>query len=90
MSNESLSAGVVAKICKVTARTVTKWCDNGVLRSYKLPMSHHRRILAKELVRFFEQERLPVVLLVGNPLFPQCDLPSELQSQGCEHVDASK
>ncbi len=52
--------GEVATICKVPPRTVTKWCQNGSLKSYKLPGSQEFRIPRAHLVEFLRTHGFPL------------------------------
>lgn len=46
------TTGQVATICKVAARTVSKWFDSGRLKGYRVPGSNDRRIPATNLFAF--------------------------------------
>lgn len=54
-----LTTGMVAKVCHVAARTVSKWIDSGILRGYRVPsLNNHggdRRVLKSDLVQFMQQ-----------------------------------
>lgn len=71
---KDLTTGQVAKICKVTPRTVSKWFDSGRLAGYRIPGSQDRRIPRDDLIRFLEEHKMPLrglqnghaVLLVCN------------------------
>ena len=58
-----LTTGEVAKICRVSSKTVQKWVDSGLLAGYRLPSSNDRRILRNELVRFMKENNMPLTLL---------------------------
>jgi hypothetical protein len=49
-----LTTGQVAKICRVSSRTVAKWFDGGLLKGYNVPSSLDRRIVGDELIRFLK------------------------------------
>ncbi len=55
-----LTSGKVAKMLQMAPRTVTKYCDKGWLKSYRLPGSAHRRILHSDLVAFAEKHNIPL------------------------------
>jgi excisionase family DNA binding protein len=55
-----LTTGDVARICNVAPRTVSKWFDSGQLKGYRIPGSKDRRIPLNELIRFMEQNNMPV------------------------------
>jgi hypothetical protein len=48
----------VARICKVAPRTASKWCDGGLLPSYRLPGSRDRRVRAADLAAFIARHEL--------------------------------
>ncbi len=48
------STGVVAKICLVAPRTVSKWFDSGRLRGHRIPGSQDRRIPREHLIAFLK------------------------------------
>ena len=54
-----LTTGQVAKICKVTIRTVIKWFESGRLQGYKIPESKDRRIPRESLRRFLLEYGVP-------------------------------
>jgi len=58
-----LTTGEVAKICRVSSKTVQKWVDNGLLAGFRLPGGKDRRILRNELVRFMKENNMPLTLL---------------------------
>lgn len=54
------TTGQVAKICQVAPRTVSKWFDSGRLRGYRIPGSQDRRIPREHLIRFLEENGMPL------------------------------
>lgn len=58
-SNEILTTGEVARICKVAPRTVSKWFDSGRLKGYRIPGSKDRRIPRLELLSFMREHGIP-------------------------------
>jgi excisionase family DNA binding protein len=62
-----LTTGQVAELCGVGNRTIAKWCDAGLLPSYRIPTLQnqdkggHRRVYADELAKFLKARsiRLP-------------------------------
>ena len=46
------TTGQIAKICKVSPRTVSKWFDSGKLPGYRIPGSLDRRVTRQQLVSF--------------------------------------
>jgi excisionase family DNA binding protein len=66
MIAESYSTGQAAKICKVAARTVTKWMDSGKLKGFRLPgPGGFRRVPHAALVAFMQQHHFPLGVLEG-------------------------
>ena len=55
-----LTAGDVAKICKVASRTVVSWFDKGLLKGYRIPGGKDRRIPLIELERFMRTHKIPI------------------------------
>jgi len=53
----------VAKLCKVSLRTVIRWVDEGKLPSFRTP-GGHRRVREEDLMKFMEQYKIPFA--VGN------------------------
>lgn len=51
----------VAKLFGFSAHLVRKWCDQGIIRSWKIPGSRHRRIEEKDLLAFAREHGLPTV-----------------------------
>jgi len=54
------TTGQVAKICKVTRNTVSKWFDSGRLDGYRIPCSQDRRIREQDLVKFLKEHGMPL------------------------------
>lgn len=61
---EVFTVGQVAEICSVAQRTAAKWCDAGLLPSYRLPATGpnpgSRRILRLDLVKFMHARGMRV------------------------------
>ncbi len=53
------TTGQVARICKVTIRTVIKWFEAGKLEGYKIPASKDRRIPRDSLLKFLREYNYP-------------------------------
>ncbi len=51
-NRDVLRTGDVAKLCRVAARTVTKWIDNGSLKGFRIPGSAHRRVTRDDFIAF--------------------------------------
>jgi excisionase family DNA binding protein len=71
-----LTTGEVARICRVSPRTVAKWIDAGLLKGYRVPGSKDRRIPREILIRFLKDHGMPLreleaeewhkILLIGT------------------------
>jgi excisionase family DNA binding protein len=59
-SREILTTGEAAQWCGVHFRTVLRWCERGVLASYKLPGRGDRRIRVEDFLGFLRQNRMPI------------------------------
>lgn len=57
------TTGELAVLWNVCIRTVATWCNRRWLKSYRLPGSKHRRILAADAVEFAEKNGLPMEAL---------------------------
>ncbi|MDG2149471.1 MAG: response regulator [Planctomycetota bacterium] len=66
---EVLTTGDVARLCRVTIRTVIKWYEQGRLEGYRLPGSRDRRFTRAAVGRFLAESGLPAELhREGSPL----------------------
>lgn len=54
-----LTTGDVARLCRVTIRTVIKWYEEGRLEGYRLPGSRDRRFTRAAVERFLRDSGLP-------------------------------
>jgi len=48
----------LAKVCKVSLRTVIRWVDEGKLTSFRTP-GGHRRVREADLVKFLDRYQIP-------------------------------
>jgi excisionase family DNA binding protein len=60
---EVLTTGDVARLCRVTIRTVIKWYETGRLAGYRLPGSRDRRFPRADVARFMRTNAIPLDLL---------------------------
>lgn len=84
MKPKPLTAGQVAELIGVDPRQVGRWCDDGKLRSYRLPGRgdrEHRRIRRDDLVLFCEENRIPIPPELREP----CDRGTPLVLVGAAH-----
>lgn len=62
-TNHVLTTGLVAKVCRVSSRTVSKWFDKGLLKGYRIPGSNDRRIRRRDLEEFMIKNNMSTDLL---------------------------
>jgi two-component system, OmpR family, response regulator VicR len=55
-----LTTGEIAKFCGVNFRTVIRWIDRGILKSYKLPGRGDNRVMVHDFVGFLKQNNMPL------------------------------
>jgi excisionase family DNA binding protein len=55
-----LTTGQVAKLTHVAPRTVTKWCNGGMLKHYRVPGRNDRRITRESLLDFSREHGIPL------------------------------
>jgi hypothetical protein len=60
LAREILTVGQVKVLCEVSARTVQKWCDTGLLPHFRIPGSLDRRIRKTDLIAFASQHNMPL------------------------------
>lgn len=66
------TTGQLARMLGVAPRTVSKWCDDGKLPSYRIPSPGRpvgkgdRRVLHNELVRFLADNNMPIPSEIGG------------------------
>lgn len=65
----ALTTGEVARYCAVNFRTVLRWIESGVLRSYKLPGRGDNRIRVDDFLRFLAEHDIPVPEDFVSPKF---------------------
>lgn len=53
------TTGQVSRLLGTAARTVSKWCDSGLLPCYRIPGSQDRRILRTHLRAFLAKSGMP-------------------------------
>ena len=56
--DKDLTTSEVARLLGVADRSVAKWCDQGRLPCYRVPMTRHRRIPRGVLVDFLLAEQM--------------------------------
>jgi len=60
MSRDVFTTGDVARICRVAPKTAFKWVVSGLLEGYRLPGSRDWRVTRESLVRFLEENGIPL------------------------------
>jgi two-component system response regulator VicR len=58
MSERVYTTVDLAKVCKVSLRTVIRWADEGKLTSFRTP-GGHRRVREADLVKFLDRYQIP-------------------------------
>lgn len=53
-----LTTGQVAKVCKVSVRTICNWMESGLLKGWRLPGSDDRRFLLSEVVSTMKKHQM--------------------------------
>ena len=64
--NNDFTTGQVARICKVSPRTVNKWFDSGRLRGYRTS-GNIRYVPRVNLIQFLQEHRMPLGELSHSP-----------------------
>jgi CheY-like chemotaxis protein len=54
------TTGQAAKVCRVTPRVIRRCFDSGLIKGYRIPGSHDRRIPREYLIRFLKEHGLPL------------------------------
>ena len=54
-----IGTGAAASLSGVSVRTVSKWADEGLLKSFRLPQGH-RRFLLRDLAAFLHEHGVPL------------------------------
>lgn len=71
-----LRPGEIARLFRVSPRTVAKWIDNGLLAGYRLPGgSRVRRATREAVVAFMRQHQWPIDELLPPDRGPDDDPP---------------
>lgn len=65
-----LTTGQVARICRVSPRTASKWFDSGEIKGYRIPGSQDRRIPHASLVDFLRRHGMESLLAGLPPALP--------------------
>lgn len=63
MGNEVYTTGQVARICRVSPKTVKKWFDTDKLGGYRIPSSGDRRVTRDALLSFMKEYSFPTDLI---------------------------
>lgn len=61
------TTGQIAKVCRVAARTVSKWIDSGELAGYRIPGSLDRRVNRDDLLDFLKRNGMKLHELEAPP-----------------------
>ena len=97
--DQTLTTGDIAKYCGVNFRTVIRWVERGLLKSYRLPGRGDNRIKASDFAAFLKQNNMPVpdglkqfsrrVLIVDDDLSMAKSIQRVLREGGYETQIAS-
>lgn len=60
MKQKTLTTGEIAEYCDVNFRTVIRWIERGLLKSYKLPGRGDNRIQPEDFVTFLQENDMPI------------------------------
>lgn len=82
---EVLSTGQAAKLCYVSQQTIIRCCDNGSLKSFKVPGSKFRRIRTVDLCAYMEANGIPTDLIDAQ--FKKQVVVEETMPDGKVHSD---
>ena len=63
MERQVYTTGQIARICRVSPKTVKKWFDNGDIEGYRIPHSGDRRVTHEALLRFMKAHSFPTDLI---------------------------
>lgn len=72
-TDKPFTTGDVAKLCHVSPRTVTKWCDAGLIKHWRIPLSKDRRISRAALLDFLRQHEMPIPAKMETAADPALD-----------------
>ena len=91
----TLTTGDIAKYCGVNFRTVIRWVDRGILKSYRLPGRGDNRIKAHDFVAFLKKNNMPIpaefkqfcrrVLIVDDEMSMAKSIQRVLSQNGFRH-----
>lgn len=59
LPNRDLTTGDAAKIAGVSQSLIIRWCNVGILKSYLVPGSKHRRISRRDLQQVIREHGMP-------------------------------
>ncbi len=65
-NSDFFTTGQVADFCGVNFRTVIRWIQKGYLEAQRLPGRGDHRIAKDQLIKFFNQNNLPIPLEFSN------------------------
>ena len=77
-----LTAGDVAKFCKVAPRTAVSWFDKALLKGYLIPGGKDRRIPLIELESFMRTHKIPIPVEFAQLLKVDTDAKAKKKKTG--------
>lgn len=66
VDKQIFTTGEAAKICNVSQQTIIRCFDSGRLHGFRVPGSKFRRIPRRDLIRFMQENDIPVTALEGG------------------------
>lgn len=66
MEKKYYMTGEIAKITGISQKTIKNYCTQGKIKSEKTPITNYRRISRQNLVRFLEENSIPLDILDGK------------------------
>ena len=72
------TTGEVAKICGLSQKTIIRCCDQGQLKSYRVPGSKFRRITREAVLEFMREYGIPAT--PEEPTAESCGEPAGKQA----------
>jgi len=66
MEKKYYTTGEIAKITGISQKTIKNYCTQGKIKSEKTPITNYRRISRQNLVRFLEENSIPLDILDGK------------------------
>lgn len=59
-TDDVLTTGKIAALCRVDVRTVNRWIDRGILKAHMLPVTGFRRVQVDDFIAFLHEQGMPL------------------------------